>query len=197
MAIRGRLDSFGPGAGWLARQRSAEIENDEGKKREEAGMWNLLKKRDEECRKLQDLLEDSAAVLPEAVSAEQLSEAWPAPQRNHMAACGKCREATQDLLATREIFKGISSTSQMVRPWFANRVMAAIAARERELSEVAKTWLAVPKFASRLAIASGALLLVASTWLYERPSAAPAKQPAAAASQEYLFEAPQPNMNQD
>jgi hypothetical protein len=75
--------------------------------------------------------------------------------------------------------------------------MAAIAARERELSEVARTWLAVPKFASRLAMASGALLLVASTWLYERPYKAPAKQPAATASQEYLFESPQPPMNQD
>jgi hypothetical protein len=75
--------------------------------------------------------------------------------------------------------------------------MAAIAARERELSEMASTWLAVPRFASRLAVASGALLLVASTWLYERPFTTPANQPAAAANQEYLFEAPQAPMNQD
>jgi len=75
--------------------------------------------------------------------------------------------------------------------------MAGIVARERKLAEAASTWMAVPKFASRLALASGALLLVASTWLYERPSTVPAKQPAAAASQEYLFEAPQPPMNQD
>ena len=161
-------------------------------------MWNLLKKRDEECWKLQDLLEESAAVLPEAVSAEQLSEAWPAPQRNHIAACGKCQEVTQDLLATREIFKGVASTSQVATPWFATRVMAAIAARERELSEVASTWLAVPKFASRLAIASGALLLVASTWLYERPVPVPTpnQQASTLAAQESLFEAPSP-VNQD
>ena len=75
--------------------------------------------------------------------------------------------------------------------------MAAIAARERELSEMASTWLAVPRFASRLAVASGALLLVASTWLYERPSTTPANQPAATANQEYLFEAPQAPLNQD
>ena len=160
-------------------------------------MWNLLKKRDEECRKLQDLLEDSAAARPEAVRVEQLSEAWPAAQRAHIVACETCQEAAQDILASREIFKGLASGADQARPWFANRVMAAIAARERELSEVARTWLAVPKFASRLAMASGALLLVASTWLYERPYKAPARQPAATASQEYLFESPQPPMNQD
>jgi len=160
-------------------------------------MWNLLKKRVEECRKLQDLLEESAAARPEFVSVKELIESLPAALRNHIAACGKCQEAAHDLLTTRELFKGVATYTQMEKPWFATRVIAAIAARERELSEVARTWLAVPKFASRLAMASGALLLVASTWLYERPSAAPAKQPAAAASQEYLFEAPQPNMNQD
>jgi hypothetical protein len=74
--------------------------------------------------------------------------------------------------------------------------MAAIAARERKLTEAASTWLAVPKFASRLAMASGALLLVASTWLYERPLSMPNQQAANLAAQESLFEAP-PSMNQD
>jgi len=160
-------------------------------------MWNLVKKSDEECRKLQDLLEESAAARSEAVRVEELSEAWPAAQRAHVAACGSCREVAQDVLATREIFKGVASSAEMARPWFALRVMAAIAARERELSEMASTWLAVPRFASRLAVASGALLLVASTWLYERPSTTPANQPAATANQEYLFEAPQAPLNQD
>ena len=160
-------------------------------------MWNLLNKSDEECRKLQDLLEEAAAARPEAVRIEELSQAWPAAQRAHVEACRSCQEAAQDLLASREIFKGVASSTETARPWFALRVMTAIAARERELSELASTWLAVPKFAARLALASGALLLVARTWLYERPTTAAAKQPAAAASQEYLFEAPQPPMNQD
>jgi hypothetical protein len=145
-------------------------------------MWNLLKKRTEECRKLQDLLEESAAARPEVVRVEELSAAWPSAQRTHVAACGSCQEAARDLLATREIFKGVGSAREMARPWFATRVMAAIAARERELSEVASTWLAVPKLASRLAMGSGALLLVASTWLYERPYKVPAKQLAAGIS---------------
>ena len=160
-------------------------------------MWNLLKKSDDECTKLQDSIEEAAAVRPSAASVEALSEVLSPAERAHIASCEKCREAAWDLLATLEIFKGVGSSTEMARPWFATRVMAGIAARERELAEAASTWLAVPKFASRLAMASGALLLLTSTWLYERPSTVPAKQPAAAASQEFLFEAPQPPMNQD
>ncbi len=159
-------------------------------------MWNLLKKNSEECSKLQDLLEDSAAVRPSAKSVEELREAFSPAERNHIASCENCREAAQDLLATREIFKGAASSAVVERPWFATRVMAAIAARERELSEAASTWLAVPKFASRLALASGALLLVASTWLYERPLPALNTQSSSLSAQESLFEAP-PARSQD
>lgn len=160
-------------------------------------MFNLLKKSDEECRMLRDLLEESAAARPDAVRVEELSEAWLPAQRAHMAECPKCQEAAQDLLAMRKIFSGVPSYRETERPWFASRVMAAIAARERELSEVTRTWMAVPKFASRLAMAAAAILLVASTWVFEKPSAAPAKQPAVTSGQEYLFEAPPPPMNQD
>ena len=159
-------------------------------------MWNLLKKSDDECRKLQDVLEDSAAVRPEAASVEALSEVLSPAERTHIASCEKCREAAWDLFATREIFEGVGSSTEMARPWFATRVMAGIAARERELAEVASTWLAVPKFASRLAMASGALLPVASTWLYERPLAMPSRQANTLEAQESLFEAPPP-ANQD
>jgi len=173
------------------------VETDgESKSNEEAGMWNLLKKSDEECKNLRDLLEDSGAGLPEATSVRELSEAWPVAQRNHLAACGRCREAAQDLFATREIFKGVASHAGEARPWFSTRVMTAIAARERELTDAARTWLAVPKFALRLAVASVALLLLTSTWLYERPLPAPNQQAASLAAQESLFEAPPPT-NQD
>jgi hypothetical protein len=160
-------------------------------------MWNLLKKNREECNKLQDLLEESGAALPEATSSETLSAAWPAAQREHMATCADCQEAAQDLLDTRELFKGVDSSTEMAKPWFATRVMAAVVARERELAEAASAWLAVPKFASRLALASGALLLVASMWLYEeRPLPAANPHASILAAQESLFEAPPP-MNQD
>ncbi len=160
-------------------------------------MWNLLKRRTDECNHLRDALENSGAARPRAIDVEDLLNTLPPALRAHAASCQSCREAAEDLLATRSIFEGVASYGEEVGPWFATRVMTAIAARERELSEVASTWLAVPKFAARLALALGAVLLVASTWLYQRPSKAPPKQPSAAATQEYLFEAPQPAMNQD
>src|SRR5207244_9190177 len=99
-------------------------------------MWSLLQKNDDECGKLRDLLEDSAAGLPAATRMEELSEAWPAAQRNHLATCGRCQEAAQDLLATREIFKGVGSATGMVRPWFSTCVVAAIARSEEHTSEL-------------------------------------------------------------
>src|SRR5712664_3804231 len=159
-------------------------------------MWNLLKKSGEECRKLMASIEQAAAVRPAATSVEALSEALSPAERAHVASCEKCRRTAQDLLATREIFNVVGSTTEMAKPWFATRVMAAIVARERELTEAASTWLAVPKLASRLALASGALLLVASTWLYERPLPAVNQRAHALAAQESLFEAAPP-VNQD
>jgi len=158
-------------------------------------MWNLLKN-EKECEKLSELLEESAAARPEALSGEELRRDWPAAECAHIASCPSCLEAANDLLAARKLFEGVASSAAVARPWFANRVMAAIAARERELSETAKTWLAVPRFASRLAVASGAVLLVVSTWLYERPLPAPNLQASARAAQESIFEAP-PSLHQD
>ncbi len=160
-------------------------------------MWNLLKKRDEECWKSQNLLEDSAAARPEAVRVEQLSEGWPAAQRNHIAACETCQEAAQDILATREIFKGVASRAEQAGPGVSAGVMGAIRMRERELALPASLWSAFPRYASRLAWVSAVVLLAGSTWLFEKPVGAPEKPPTAASSTEYLFEAPAPPMNQD
>jgi len=157
-------------------------------------MWNLLKN-ERECERLRDLLEESTA-RSEARSVEELSRDWPTAERTHIASCSSCLEAAADLLATRKLFERVPPNAALDRPWFASRVMAAIAARERELSETAKTWLAVPRFASRLALASGAVLLVVSTWLYERPLPAPNLQASARAAQESIFEAP-PSLHQD
>jgi len=159
-------------------------------------MWNLLKKNNEQCGKLLDLLEEAAGARPKAKSVGELTEALSPAERTHIASCKSCLEAAQDLLDAREVFKGVASNQEMARPWFATGVMAAIAAREKELSEVASAWLAVPKFAARLALASGALLIAASTWLYQRPLRAPSQQGTALASQESLFEAPS-SVNQD
>jgi hypothetical protein len=163
----------------------------------EAGMRNLLKRRKDDCEHLQDLLESSATEGLLGGSVEELVEILPAEERAHIAECGSCQEAARDLLATRGLLKVVGSPAEDGGPWFARRVLLAIAARERELAFLVSPWSMVPRFASRLAWASAIVLLAGSTWLYESPKAALNKQPAAASAQEYLFEAPQPPMNQD
>lgn len=161
-------------------------------------MWNLLKKRDQECAEFRDLLEDLAARHLPAGKADKSLEALPAAQRSHAATCWSCREAAQDLVDAQEIFRVIPRQAAEPGPWFASRVMAAIAAREEELSEAARAWLAVPKLASRVSLASAALLLVASTWLYEKAARPLQQSPSGSTiNQEYIFEAPQPPPNQD
>src|SRR5260370_29595779 len=95
------------------------------------------------------MMEDSAAARPEALNVEQLSEAWPAAQRAHIAACVNCLEAAQDLLATREIFKGVASRAELAGPWFGVNVMGAIRTRGREPAAAARPWSAGPRRASR------------------------------------------------
>jgi hypothetical protein len=59
-------------------------------------MWNLLKRRSDECSQLQDLLEDAAAKNPRvATNIEKLLEALPAATRTHFAACPDCRDAAR------------------------------------------------------------------------------------------------------
>jgi hypothetical protein len=160
-------------------------------------MRNLLNRRREECERLQDLLESSAAGNVYGGGVKELAESLPADERAHLAECESCRQAAQDLLATRELFKGAFAPAEDGGPWFAKGVLTAIAAREREMALAMSTWSVVPRFASRLAWAAALVLVVGSTWLYETSTPRTIRQPAAASSQEYLFEAPAPSMNQD
>ena len=159
-------------------------------------MRNLLNRRREECERLQDLLESSAADVPGGGIGE-LAATLPADGRTHFANCGSCREALQDLRATREMLLGAVAPTEDGGPWFAKRVLSTIAARERELAFPASAWSMVPRFASRLAWASAIVLVTGSTWLYQRSTPSTIRQPAAASLPEYLFEAPAPPMNPD
>jgi hypothetical protein len=159
-------------------------------------MWNLMKRQDD-CSRFREFLEDSATAHPGARTVEELTVGMPAAIAAHFSACPDCAETARELLTARKFLTGIAPASEEARPWFTSRVMAAIAVREKELQEAARTWLAVPRFASRVVFASAALLLIASTWLYERPAAQSPSQPAAVASPEYIFEAPTPPASQD
>jgi hypothetical protein len=145
-------------------------------------MFNLLgiKKSQDECRRLRDALEDVTEDV-------RLSAA----QREHLAACADCQEAADAFSVSRSILRKLPSRAAEPGPWFAPRVMAAIAAREAELRQSLDTWAAVPRLAARLTWVSALALLLASTWLYQLPRHA---QNAGSQNQgtiESLFDTPQ------
>jgi hypothetical protein len=124
-------------------------------------MWNLLgirKKHRDEGSSLRDRLADGAELA-------QLSPA----QREHLAACPDCQDAADDVLISQTLLSNLPPVAATPGPWFAPRVMAAIAAREAELRQSLDAWAAVPRLAARLTWLSALALLVASTWLYQLP----------------------------
>ncbi len=159
-------------------------------------MWNLLKKNNAECGRLRDSLEEAATKHADAISVEGLIEGLPQAEREHVTSCESCREAAQDLVAAKELFQGAARFAEDARPWFAARVMNAIAARERELTLRVCAWSEFPRFASRLAWITAVVLLAGSTWFYEKAMKAPSYPLKGAAPQESIFEAPQ-QTNQD
>jgi hypothetical protein len=159
-------------------------------------MWKFLKMKNEECREFQDGLEEFTAARPTDGNLQELLAVMAPAEREHVAACADCREAAQDFVASREILRGMTAAGVEAGPGFAKRVMNVIAARERELANLANAWSEVPRFASRLAWASAIVLLVGSTWLYEKPAPVANHPLTVAASQESLFETAPP-ANQD
>jgi len=118
-------------------------------------------------------------------------------QRAHASACEDCRIAAGEFLATRALLSALPSQADTPRPWFASKVMAAIAARETEVRRLATAWTLVPRLASRLACISALVILVAGTWLYRKPISAPPGQTATEASVESIFETSPPAHQDD
>src|SRR5580698_4238100 len=138
-------------------------------------MTNFLSKRSAECRQFQMQLEDAAGAAPNAKEVSGLLAAAPASLKEHTIACANCRAAAENILAARALLAELPSYAATAGPWFAPRVMAAIAARKAELSRAADTWTFLPKLAARLTWASAIALLLASGWLYQKPVATTSK----------------------
>ena len=162
-------------------------------------MFNLLKKSTMGCERFRDGLELAAETLAGAESPDVVLSMMKTELRAHGANCADCRTASAELLSVRAMMKdmGAGTDATADNPWFAGRVMALIAAREVELNGPVGTWIALPKLASRFALVAGAIILVGSTWLFQRPGGAQKNQSKVSAGPEYLFEAPPPAMTQD
>jgi hypothetical protein len=149
-------------------------------------MWNLLRmrKNQDKCSRLRDALEDVADMA-----------ALSSAQREHLAACPECQEAWSDISTSRIVLRDVPARAASPGPWFAPRVMAAIAARESDLRQSLDAWAAVPRLAARLTWLSALALLVASTWLYQLPKPTPISGSESAV--ESLFDSPQSSAPQE
>jgi hypothetical protein len=104
-----------------------------------------------------------------------------------------------DILMTRAILRDMPRHAEVSAPWFAPRVMAAIAAKESELRQSLEAWAAIPRLAARLTWVSALALLLASTWLYESPKFAQnvAQNSGTQSTVESLFDSPQSSATDD
>jgi hypothetical protein len=120
-------------------------------------MWNFVRKKEDECSRFRDSLEEVASG---GASREMLE---------HSAACEDCAAAAEELLESRELLRALPRESAP-SAWFAPRVMAAIAAREAELRQSFDAWSVIPKFALQLTWISALALMLAGTWFLQRPN---------------------------
>lgn len=157
-------------------------------------MGDMLKENDK-CKRFRDGLEDASAKLEDDIRVESLIALLSEEERGHVEACAGCQEAVNDLVKVKALFHGAARLAGEERPWFATRVMAAIASREREFAERVSAWTEFPRFASRLAWVAAILLLAGSTWFYEAVVRAPSYAPTG--SQESIFESPQQSAPDD
>ena len=156
-------------------------------------MGNSLDKQGDPCSRWQAWLETRADGLPARQTSEQWTSTLSPEDRAHLHACAECRVAMDAWLSFRQSLQA-AKPAATAPAWFATRVMAAIATREEESRPIA-AWIAVPRFASRLAFASAALLVFAGTWLYQK-SPVRSVQPAASAT-ESLFDTQSPVVSED
>ena len=160
-------------------------------------MKNFLNKRRAECREFQSQLEDAAEAAPSAKEFSELFRDAPNALKAHASTCADCRSAAENIIEARALLAGRPSTATLAGVWFAPRVMAAIAARKAELTRAADTWTFLPKLAARLTWASAVALLLASTWLYQKPISTAAKPVLTDITGEPLVDTTAPPTNDD
>jgi hypothetical protein len=160
-------------------------------------MKNFLNKRRAECRYFQSQLEDAAGAAPSAKGFSELFAVAPSALKAHSATCADCRSAAENVIEARALLAERPSNAATAGPWFAPRVMAAIAARKAELTRAADTWTFLPKLAARLTWASAVALFLASTWLYQKPVSTSAKPVLTDITGEPLVDTTTPPTNDD
>lgn len=143
------------------------------------------------CQEFREELEALPLKTNESEFATLLDGLSPA-SREHASSCTECREAAEDLALTRAALQPLGEPSPEPGPWFATRVMAAIAGRESEMDLSDAVWVSIRRLAPRLVAVCALLLLLASTWTFQLRRVEIAGVPPQAASNETVLEPGQP-----
>src|SRR6266567_8992340 len=133
-------------------------------------MWLQKKRIGKQCEGVRDALERTTEQREagEIVALGALLARLPERGRKHASECSDCRTFAEELLEVHGMFESAENGARP-GPYFLARVMAAIADREMELEKSAQTWAAVPRLAYRLSVLVSLTLLIAGSWLYQRP----------------------------
>jgi hypothetical protein len=154
----------------------------------EVRMWKSLGFGRNECAQAANWLEEAAALLPEASTADGLPTQLVPGDATHVRECAACQTALKVFLESRALLANLKDPERKSNPFFAKRVMAVIAAREAELERSTRAWAAVPRLAARLAGVAMLVLLIAGTWAYKTPARKHTNQPVVAESSGQLIE---------
>lgn len=125
-------------------------------------MGNLVNREHEICERFRDALD----ALPVSGSAQRSAEDWrgklPEAEAWHADGCESCRTALEEFAEARAALAGMSVVEP--GPWFTARVMAAIAAKEREEESRDGVWVYVRRLAPRMVALSTLLLILGGSW---------------------------------
>lgn len=154
-------------------------------------MWNNWKNQDAACNTILESLEEYSVANKKEVTVESILASLPQEQREHALDCVSCRTALQDFVTVRQMLADVPAYSTSESPWFASRVMSAIATREYELSVPLTISAILPRIAARLTWVTSVVLLIASAFLFQRPMTPPPAAPSATTAQDSLFDSSQ------
>ena len=146
-------------------------------------MFEIRKTRNADCEQFLEALE---ALPAEKNTAHELLQRMSLESQEHAQLCTGCAESVREVVEARAALQPLIADKVEPGPWFASRLMATIAAKERELEESNSVWMNVRRLAPRLVAVSALLLMLGGTWAFQLKNV---EQSAGMRPAEGLFEA--------
>jgi len=131
-------------------------------------MGYLMNRESGNCRKLLEALDALPTDRNLRLSAEQWRAELPPDEAEHAIVCDACGAALEEFAETRNALAAMKA--EEAGPWFTARVMAAIAAKEREDEAQDGVWINVRRLAPRLVAFSALLLALGGGWALQQRS---------------------------